>query len=119
LGDRVKDSPAPDVVRRRAIYEAMADLGDVIYAIACPDGLIKIGFTTKLLHRRHQHGAAFEDILAVMPGTYEEEQLIHQSLREHVARGQEYYRPHPDVVDFVNEIRSRAGISPIEPPADR
>jgi hypothetical protein len=110
LDHRIKNSPAPEQVRQRAIYEALGELGEVVYAIDCPDGLIKIGHTTNLRDRRRGHGVQFEDILAVMPGTFEDEQRIHDGLRDHVARGREYYHRHADVMDFVNGIRSRAGI---------
>jgi hypothetical protein len=115
VGKRATDSPPDDVVRQRAIYEALGDLGEVIYALACPDGLIKIGHTSNLMDRRRQHRAAFEDIIAVLPGSYDDEQLIHNSLRDHVARGREYYHPTFDVLAFVNEIRDRAGIPPYAP----
>lgn len=112
--DLVKTPIADETLRRAAIRDALAEIGEVIYAITCEDGLIKIGHTTDLRHRRSQHGVAFQDVVAVMPGSYEDEQAIHRSLRAHVARGREYYHPHPDVIDFVNDIRSRAGVAPIE-----
>lgn len=113
VGHLVKQCPPDELIRRRAIYKALSDMGDVIYAIACDDGTIKIGFTGSLRERRRNHGVGFDQIIAVTPGTYEQEQELHQRFREHRARGWEYYHPHPDVVAFVNEIRVRAGVPPI------
>jgi hypothetical protein len=99
--------------RKRAIYEALQDLGDVVYVIRCPDGAIKIGYTGSLLERRRDHGVPFDQILAVLPGSYELEQELHRRFRDHRAHGREYYHPHPDLFDFINQIREQAGVPPI------
>lgn len=113
IGVQVTRAPSNAAVRRKAILEAITDLGAVIYAIQCADGLIKIGHTGNLKHRRSQHGVAFGAILAVIPGSYDDEQALHKQLQQHVAKGREYYHPTPEVLDFVNRIRTRAGIPPV------
>lgn len=99
--------------RRRAFFEALAEVGEVIYVIRCPDGLIKIGHTTNLRDRRRQFDSDPRAILAVVPGTYEEEQAIHDGLRDFCARGREFYYPAPEILAFVNDIREQAGVPPI------
>ena len=105
-----RSSGSPEAHRKRAIYEALAQLGEVVYVIRCPDGLIKIGWTHCLRVRRCAFDADFEDILAVIPGSYPDEQAIHQRFREHCVKGREYYRPAQEILDFINEIRARAGV---------
>ena len=109
----IKQSPEAELVRRRAIYEALGELGEVIYVIRCDDGLIKIGHTGCLRDRRRHHRADFADILAVIPGSYEVEQAIHQRFREHCARGREYYHPTPEILAFINDVREQAGVPPV------
>jgi hypothetical protein len=102
--------------RRNLIHEALRDLAgiEVIYAIRCPDGLIKIGWTADINLRRKPYGADPTIILAVRPGSYDEEQDLHRRLRESCARGREYYHPTDEVLGFVNEIRVSCGVDPIE-----
>lgn len=106
----IKQAPDPELVRRRAIYDALSETGEVIYVIRCDDGLIKIGHTGCLRDRRRQHRADFTAILAVIPGTYEEEQAIHQRFAKHCAKGREYYHPTSEILAFVNDVRTKAGI---------
>lgn len=113
-GKRLVTAPIdPQADRQRAIYEALRELGEVVYAVACPDGLIKIGHTGSLRERRRGHGVDFTDILAVMSGTYDDEQAIHARFNKHLVRGREYYRRDPEILEFVNGIRERAGIPTI------
>lgn len=114
--DRSKRKPvSADEDRRRLIAESLRELKgvEVIYAIRCPDGLIKIGHTTDLQNRRRHFDSDPTAILAVKPGTYDDEQAAHDALRESCARGREYYRPTPEVLAFVNEIRSGYGLESI------
>lgn len=113
LRGHIKQGPGDESVRRAAFYEALADIGEVIYAIRCPDGLIKIGHTTNLRDRRRQFDSDPRAILAVIPGTYEDEQAIHDGLRDHCARGREYYHPVPEILDFINDVRAKAGVPPV------
>jgi hypothetical protein len=99
--------------RMRLIHECLRDLAGVelIYAIRCTDGLIKIGWTQDLMSRRRHFASsdAPEAILAIQPGTYEQEQALHQQLASSLARGKEYYHPTEQVLSLVNAIRSRLG----------
>lgn len=103
----------PELIRRRAIYEAMRDLDEVIYAILMPDGLIKIGHTADLRKRRGGLTTEMTAILAVIPGTHEEEQTLHKRFRSFAVRGREYYWQAPEIVAFINEIRVKAGVPAI------
>lgn len=102
--------------RKRVIAESLRDLRgvEVVYAIRCPDGLIKIGYTSDLPARRRQLTSDPAAILAVKPGTYDEEQQVHADLRASCARGREYYHPTPEVLGYVNTIRAGYGLGPIE-----
>jgi hypothetical protein len=101
--------------RRSLIFECLHDLDgvDVIYAIRCKDGLIKIGWSRNLTNRRRHFASDPTALLAVMLGNRGDEQVIHQRLAAHCARGSEYYHPTSGVLEFVNEIRERCGVAPI------
>ncbi len=95
-----------------AITPLLAALGPVIYAIRTRDGLIKIGFTTNLGQRYSSLGSQ-RDILAWRPGSYAEEQALHDQLSAHVCRGREWYHPHPEVLAVVNAMRGDLGQTPL------
>lgn len=113
--DRRHKAVPEETVRRTAIYECLRELDGVelIYAIRCPGGTIKIGYTRELLNRRRHFDSAFKAILAIKPGTYADEQALHAQLRESVAHGREYYHPTPEVLAFINDIRADLGVDPI------
>jgi hypothetical protein len=115
---RSNSSTARTVEQARAtlIAECLRDLvgAELIYAIRCPDGVIKIGHTRNLSARRRHFDTTPEAILAIKPGTYAEEQAVHTRLSGSVARGQEYYHPTPEVLAYVNDLRSALGIQPVE-----
>lgn len=104
-----------EAARLAAIRTCLRELVgvDLIYAIRCPDGLIKIGHTRNLNHRRKHLDTAHDAILAVTPGTHTEEQALHATLRTSVGRGQEYYHPTPEVLAYVNGLRCAMGVEPI------
>ena len=85
-------------------------LGPVVYAIRCKDGAIKIGHTTDYAMRRRSFDTRPGATLALMPGTVEDEQEIHERLIAHRAHGQEYYHETPEVVAVVNEMRRAFGM---------
>lgn len=101
--------------RQRLIAESLREIRgiEVIYAIRCPDGLIKIGHTADLQSRRRHFDSDPNAILAVRQGTYDEEQAIHATLNASCARGREYYHPTPEVLAFVNGIRQGYGLDPL------
>lgn len=105
-----------DEDRQRLIAEGLRDLKgiEVIYAIRCPDGLVKIGHTADLLARRRHFDTDPTAILAVKQGTYDEEQAVHATLRASCARGREYYHPTAEVLGFINAIRHDCGLDPID-----
>lgn len=107
-----------DADRTRLIRECLRDLAGVelIYAMRCSDGLIKIGWTRDLMSRRRHFAPCDypEAILAITPGTYEAEQAVHAQLAASVGRGQEYYHPTPEVLAYVNGLRSALGVEPVE-----
>lgn len=102
-------------VRARVIREALRELHgtELVYAIKMPDGIIKIGWTKNISERRRPLTTDYDAILAVLPGSYDDEQAIHDRLAKHVARGREYYHPHAEVLACVNELRSKVGVEPI------
>lgn len=78
----------------------------VIYAIRLRDGVIKIGCTARLDRRRAWFGPDAE-VVGFIPGDFDDERAIHDSLAPHVERGREYYRPEPPVLAVVNQMRDR------------
>jgi hypothetical protein len=86
------------------------DLGPVVYFIRCDDGLIKIGYTTQLHVRRAVYGKGWDRVLAVMPGTMAHEKACHALHHAHLAKGREYFHPHPDLLAHINEIREHLNV---------
>lgn len=94
--------------------EASKDLGACVYFVRTRDGLIKIGYTTQIHNRRHGLGIEWGDILAVMPGTLAHEKACHAMYAEHLARGREYFHPHPDLLAHINQIREHLNVPLLE-----
>lgn len=88
--------------------EALELLGSTLYAAMLPDGLIKIGWSLNLRKRLYHFGG--NKLLAIRLGDRDDEQAVHQSLREHRAHGYEYYNPTPAVMAVVNEWRAALGL---------
>ena len=89
------------------------DCGPVIYAARLKDGTIKIGYTADLYRRLNWLGCGLEGLLALMPGTLEQEQDIHSGLVAYRAHGHEYYHPHEQVLAVVNQMRATFDLKPI------
>jgi hypothetical protein len=93
---------------------ALSLIGEVMYAAQMPDGLIKIGHTTNLQQRlRHQnlHGST---LLAIKRGTYDDEQVLHDSLATHAHHAREWYWPADPVLDLINDWRQALGMAPLD-----
>lgn len=95
--------------------QRLAAGGPVLYAIRLADRLIKIGWTSDLYGRWRQlictdHA---EEFLAFTFGSRADETELHRRLTEHVARGNEYYHPHAEVLDVVNSWRAEFGRGPV------
>jgi hypothetical protein len=96
--------------------EIARDLGPCVYFLRTPDGLVKVGHTGNIAERkRGQTEDGWRSVLAVVPGTLDDERALHHQLTEHRARGREFYHPVPAVLAEVNAIRERAGVPAIEP----
>lgn len=96
--------------------QAMLALGRVLYAVRL-DGEIKIGCTANLDNRLHNlrciNQASRVELLACLPGTFEQERAIHHRLKQHRSHGVEYYRPTAEVMAVVNDMRAGFGLAPI------
>lgn len=88
------------------------DVGPVIYAVRTRDNLIKIGHTTRLANRMRAYGG-LGNLLALRPGTRDDELALHRSLAAHVHHGREYYNPTPEVIAVINGMRATHGLAPI------
>ncbi len=96
----------------RSPRDLARDVGPCIYAMRVDDGVIKIGYSENIYERITRLGR-LSDVLAIVPGTFEQEQAIHQSLVTHRAHRREYYHPVPDVLAAVNQMRETVGMDPI------
>lgn len=96
---------------------AWNEIREVIYGVRSLDHLIKIGcctnFTSRMASYAINQRNAADRILFLMPGTFEDEQVIHETLRPYLARGREHYHPVPEVIEYVNMMRADFGIPPI------
>lgn len=95
----------------------MKALGPVVYAIRLDDDIIKIGLTGNLMNRlstvRCRAKSTTGELLAFIPGDESDEAVLHTQLRTHLAHGREYYRPTPEVMAVVNEMRRQLGLRPL------
>lgn len=89
-------------------------VGPCVYFIRTQDGLIKIGHTGNLGKRHNAYGPGWDHLLAVVPGDRELEKAQHRRFAAHLARGREWFHPAPDLIDYINDIRSRLGVPPVE-----
>lgn len=107
--------PAKDwtAERKRDIRDAFRELGEVIYFMRCADGAIKIGWTANLFVRRRRHSIDLNDLLALMPGTLEDEIALHAEFQPYLRRGLEYYDPAPAIMDRINKLRASMGVPEI------
>lgn len=111
------DRSHPGRLSRRKIMDA---LGPVVYAVRLTDGTVKIGHTRRFGDRlralKHYSGQDVE-LLAFRPGTYNDEQAIHEALAPHrvelTERAREWYHPTPEVMAVVNEMRGELNMPPI------
>jgi hypothetical protein len=99
--------PARTISRRTA----MVAIGEVLYAAMMPDGIIKIGHTTNLLHRFYNFPQA--ELLAIKAGNRDDEKALHQTLTAHRHHGHEYYNPTPEVMAVVNDWRTTLGLESV------
>lgn len=67
------------------------------------DGFIKIGFT-KNFHRRMLDYGPSAKCLAKVPGFYKDERRLHVKFRAHLAKGQEWFFPHVDIINFIDAL---------------
>jgi hypothetical protein len=70
------------------------------------DNLIKVGTTGNLKKRlRSLYGAKghIYKTLALMQGSYNTEHTVHQRFKEHLVAGREWFRPHQEIYDFIEE----------------
>lgn len=109
LGERKTSSTSRTV--------AMRSLGSVVYAARLSDGTIKIGWTQhfedRMRYLSHHTGQDVE-LIAFRLGDLEDEQAIHAGLVEYRIEGhREFYRPAPEVLAVVNEMRSALNMPPV------
>lgn len=91
-------------------------MGEVIYGVRTFDELIKIGWTANLAERLGGFGinrSQLHRLLFIVPGTREEEKVIHSLLTEHIARGREHYHPSAEVIELVNLMRANYDLPPM------
>jgi hypothetical protein len=73
-----------EVGPRLSRRQACRALGPVVYAVRVGD-LVKIGHTGELAHRITSLGAS--EVLAFMPGSYDDEQAFHRRLAGRAVQG--------------------------------
>ncbi len=90
-------------------HKALLQFPPCVYVARLSDGTIKIGWTSNVAKRLGRLGPSPE-LLALKPGTLDDEAEIHDRLRGLAVRGREYYDLSGDVVAVVNELRQSAGL---------
>lgn len=74
---------------------------------------IKIGFTTNLKTRMNSYPPS-RRLLATEPGGLSQEHLRHRQFGAHLALGNEWFRPAPELIEHINELRRAAGSAPLK-----
>ena len=108
------DYGTPSPTRASAEYAELH--GTILYALRVADGTVKIGITKHLLRRikAYTAGAGVEpELLAIRQGDAADEHEIHRQLAAHAKHGREWYHPHPEVLDLVNQWRHDLGMEPV------
>ena len=108
------------LLRHDEARSALRALGPVIYAVQTTDDLIKIGHSRDLENRLQAYGITVFDmrrLLMVRAGTVLEELMLHEHFAPYVARGHEYYRPAPEIIEYINAVRCQMGVGPMRWPS--
>jgi hypothetical protein len=102
------DAFGPKISRRQALMA----LGQVVYALRTPDGLIKVGCTTDLDTRLRwfRCHVAEPELLCFLAGGFDLEASLHDRFAASRAHGREWYHPTPEVMEWVNATRDSLGL---------
>lgn len=113
--NRVPARPADLVLHavRDTPTAAARALGNCVYAVRTPDGLIKIGYTSNIGQRIRGFGSVWADVLLVLSADMDYERAVLARFKPYVARGREYHYPVAEIVDWINDERACMKISPI------
>lgn len=112
-GTRPRIVGTPDLTALQQPHQAAAQLGPVVYFIRTYDGLVKIGYTTNFKRRRKELTYPWENVLAVIPGSFAHEHALHEMYRASLVRGRETFELTPDLLAHINEIRESCGVHAI------
>lgn len=99
---RNPDSPRQAIIRARR--QAEETPSSVVYIVKLGDR-VKIGFTTNLDQRMRD--IPHEEILAVVPGTMDDEKRCHAAFA-HLRVAGEWFRAEPELLAFAQEVDTRA-----------
>lgn len=108
----IRPSVRSDATSAAERHRVLAALGSVVYAVRVDD-LVKIGFTTNYARRRYALGVEYDDLLAIVPATQDDETEIHRRLVDHRHHGREYYFPTPAVLREVDRLRALIGLDSV------
>jgi hypothetical protein len=87
--------------------QALASLPPVVYFMRMPDGIIKIGHSGDMAHRMSVLGG---ELLAFTPGDRTDERAHHKRFAHCLDHGREWFRPEPDLITYVNDLRAGLGL---------
>lgn len=95
--------------KERSDYDPRPDTADSFVYFIQRERLIKIGFSVDPIRRAADLGGA---VLATIPGGRAVERQTHQRFAHLRDRG-EWFQPGPDLLAYVNELRSKRRQAPI------
>lgn len=103
----------PRAIGRRETPTSIArELGPVVYFVRTDSGLIKIGHTVDLANRIKAYGG-WRTLLAVQPGTRDDEHALHVRFADDLAEGREFFRASTGLLAYVNDVREPLGMEPV------
>jgi hypothetical protein len=101
--DRTRDKKA------EAARDAAVEKRSLVYYVQLGD-LIKIGYTANFSQRMKNY-PPHRRVLAVERGNMRLEEQRHRQFRAHLAEGNEWFRPAPDLIEHINRLRKKAGVA--------
>lgn len=96
---------AVEATRPEKVVKPRGDIAGWVYFVRIGDH-IKIGFSTYLKARFKDLRP--DEVLAVIPGTVQDERRCHAAFAHLLERGREYFRPAPELLSFIDGLDKAA-----------
>ena len=94
-------------------WYALSSLPPCVYFVRMPDGIVKIGHSGSMAQRMANLGG---ELLAFIPhATIADERAVQRRFAHLLDFGREWFRPGPDLLAYIAELRAALGLAPATP----